>query len=161
MSDSPARLQHQPPGDDFQKSPSESGAVLASEGSLFVIRPSAIRRREQRQHERAALSRWCDAEFRERMAAPPYLAVVGTLDLHDPNLWRSNSFAMLRDRLIISVRAHLSDLEHGIAKGRLRPRREQRELPKLERQRNRAREILDLLDRCDRDRDQRAPNGRR
>lgn len=65
---------------------------------------------------------------------PLYEAVADALDFTDPELWKSNSFARLRDRLIPTVQAAIAKLEAGRS---FRPDRDRRLI--------RAREILELL----------------
>jgi hypothetical protein len=77
--------------------------------------PSEIRRRQQREEQdRLYEARW-NAESRDRLEPPLYEALADTLDLADPELWKSNSFARLRDRLIISVKATIARLESDLA----------------------------------------------
>jgi hypothetical protein len=74
-------------------------------------RPSAIRRREERKQENKLLSVMSDAERRDHRdddVTPFYELFADAYDLTDPNLWRSNSFALLRPRLIISVEAAIA-----------------------------------------------------
>jgi hypothetical protein len=102
---------------------------------------SAKRRREQREQSRKEWHRLFEAENeaeeRDEEATPLYEVVLNTLDLTDPELWRSNSFAALRERLILSVQYEIAKLEMAsYYEGRTNPERL-----------NRASEILRLLTR--------------
>jgi hypothetical protein len=76
--------------------------------------PSEQRRTLQREHEREQrerlLSAWADAQMAEFQAKPFYAIFAEAFDLADPNLWKSNSFAMVRPRLVIEVRAAVATL---------------------------------------------------
>ncbi|MFL5237178.1 MAG: hypothetical protein ACJ8EL_06165 [Rhizomicrobium sp.] len=99
--------------------------------------PSEIKRQEAR----AERDRLWDASYeadRKEWAAedhdPLHEVLADALNFADPELWKSNSFARLRDRLIIHLRAEIAKLEAGRYYGDNRDRRL-----------NRAREILELL----------------
>jgi hypothetical protein len=48
----------------------------------------------------------CRSDERQAEAEEPlYELVLDTLDLTNPELWKSNSFARVRDRLIIELQA--------------------------------------------------------
>ena len=100
--------------------------------------PSEIKRREARaEHDRLRRA-YFEADWEERKAErdePLYEVLADALDLTDPELWKSNSFARLRDRLIINVRAAITELEADYI---LRTDDRDRRL-------NRAREILEQL----------------
>jgi hypothetical protein len=74
-------------------------------------RPSEIRRAQERTEHRRLLDVWHDADWAEREATPFYETFAEAFDLSDPDLWRSNSFAMVRPRLLVEVRAAIADLE--------------------------------------------------
>jgi hypothetical protein len=69
--------------------------------------PSAQKQRPKRQAEREAhseaLSLAFDAERREKEEPPLYEILDESFDLADPDLWKSNSFAALKPRLIVHV----------------------------------------------------------
>jgi hypothetical protein len=97
-------------------------------------RPSEIKRREARE----LVGVYFEADRKERMTEedePLYEVLADALDLTDPELWKSNSFARLRDRLITNVRAAITKLEAGYFTRRI----------DRDRRLNRAREILELL----------------
>jgi hypothetical protein len=74
--------------------------------------PSAKRKkagRDERDRLRAAHR---DADHAEEEAPPLHEVIAEAFDLSDPELWRSNSFAMLRPRLIISVKRTIAELEY-------------------------------------------------
>jgi hypothetical protein len=99
--------------------------------------PSQIKRREARAEHVRLRDAYFDADHKERMAEhdePFYEIIADALDLTDPELWKSNSFARLRDRLIIRVRTAITELEAFT-----------RRTDRRERRLRRAREILELL----------------
>jgi len=102
-------------------------------------------RRQEREHDREQrdrlLSAWADARMAEFQAPPFYEIFAEAFDLADPNLWRSNSFAMVRPRLLIEVRAAVTTLESDAH----RYRRDKKRREQIERKLARAREILALL----------------
>jgi hypothetical protein len=126
-------------------------------------RPSAVRQREQREQHRKEESRlfWTEWEARAHDAAEPplYEVIADAFDLTDPELWKRNSFAMLRSRLIVSLNKEIAKLElleaherHRPPKWSRQPERKQRllqwrkaEQEKIERKLARAQEILRLL----------------
>ena len=59
----------------------------------------------------------------ERKATPFYDAFAEAFDLADPDLWRSNFFAMLRPRLLLRLRAAVARLEYEIHHARRSRRR--------------------------------------
>jgi len=78
-------------------------------------RPSEIRRRQEREErqERSreiSQARW-DAEWQERKQQPLYEALAEAFDFSDPDLWRSNSFASLRPRLVVWMHSVVLDLQ--------------------------------------------------
>jgi hypothetical protein len=82
-------------------------------------KPEEIRKREEKA---ALLRRWSDAKTIEwkaselEDAAPPlYEVLADAFDFADPELWKSNSFASMRPRLILHVRATIAKLESKIA----------------------------------------------
>jgi hypothetical protein len=99
--------------------------------------PSEIKRREARaERDRLERAYW-DAAGKERSAEhdePLYEVLADTLDFTDPELWKSNSFARLRERLIFLLRTEIKRLEANLYTSKDRDRRL-----------NRAREILEVL----------------
>jgi hypothetical protein len=86
--------------------------------------PAEIAKREHR----AALNKayhdsihteW-EAQQADEDAGPLYETLASAFDFSDPELWRSNSFAMLRPRLVLHVRRAVAELEHKLAYERTR-----------------------------------------
>jgi hypothetical protein len=105
-------------------------------------RPSEIRRRQQREEEMQLLSASFSAELAQSRDFPIYEVLVDDFDFADPDLWRSNSFASLRPRLIRHLERAIAVLEFSCCKRgswQTSPRETQGRL-------SRAREILALLD---------------
>jgi hypothetical protein len=109
----------------------EAAEALATrmirEGSMPVEAAERQRRREQRSRQPAEIRRHevqeqkykllraqSDANGLERQQPPLYEALAEALDFSDPDLWRSNSFASLRPRLAIYLRAKVADLEYRV-----------------------------------------------
>jgi hypothetical protein len=106
-------------------------------------RPSEIRKAAERAEQKRLSHTAYDAYWEERWATPFYEIFAEAFDLADPNLWQSNSFAMVRPRLLIEVRAAVTDLERQIHEWRTKQRTQHCE---AEVKLARAREILALLD---------------
>ena len=113
--------------------------------------PSEIRRREERKKQ---LRRWGDAateEWKARTAedkAPPlYETLAEAFDFADPELWKSNSFAALRPRLVLHVRHAIAKFEQELAyaAGSRRRKSTPSETRALETKLARARSILAML----------------
>jgi hypothetical protein len=81
-----------------------------------ATRPSELRRRAQRnakrEAEREASSLSWEAERSEHEAQPLYETLDDAFDLGDPDLWKSNSFAALKPRLILHVETALARLAY-------------------------------------------------
>jgi hypothetical protein len=118
--------------------------VAQREREKRAKRPSEIRRAEERAEGVRLLRAMSDAHWAERSATPFYEIFAEAFDLADPNLWKSNSFAMVRPRLLIEVRAAIADLECEIH--RRSPHAKYRKPLEAESKLARAREILALLD---------------
>jgi hypothetical protein len=106
--------------------------------------PAEIRRRELREErdrlwnaELVAESEGEDAEEE----TPLYELVIDTLDLSNQELWKSNSFAVLRARMITTIRAAIARLEYELH----RYQSSRAEAPETERRLARARELLAQL----------------
>jgi hypothetical protein len=78
--------------------------------------PSEMRRRQQREEQDRLYQGEMEAESRDRGELPLYEVLADALDLGDPELWRSNSIARLRGRLIIAVKAAIAGLEYDLAR---------------------------------------------
>jgi len=80
-------------------------------------RPAEITRRQQRQEADRLLHVHTDADFCEREAAPMWEVLDQALDLTDPELWKSNSFAVVRTRLVIALQAYIAKVEYDGSRG--------------------------------------------
>lgn len=75
-------------------------------------RPSEIARRQAREKENQLRGEYFKLEFGTK-AEPPYWELLADVfDLADPELWKRNSFARLRDRLILSLRGEIAKIEY-------------------------------------------------
>lgn len=73
--------------------------------------PAVQARKEARAKERAEQrARW-GLEADERRAQPLWEALHEVFDFADPELWKSNSFGVLRPRLVVHVRVVVAELE--------------------------------------------------
>lgn len=61
-----------------------------------------------------SMAQW-DAEQEESRRPPLDEALADVFDFSDPDLWKSNSWAMLRPRLMVHVRARVAKLEYELA----------------------------------------------
>jgi hypothetical protein len=123
-------------------------------------KPANVRARQRRKEKdersrQLSQARW-RAEERDDDETPLWESIADAFDFSDPNLWRSNSFASLRPRLVIWMQRIVAELEEDLdhAAKRRHPwggkpepadfpkRRVARLAPKLAR----AREILALLE---------------
>jgi hypothetical protein len=81
--------------------------------------PAEIRKREEKlrdQEQRLRLSSNAyEAEAEDRSAIPLYEALADAFNFSDPDLWKSNSFAALKPRLVLHVRAVVARLESQLA----------------------------------------------
>lgn len=83
--------------------------------------PAEQRKRAERQERREELSRLMTAEYELRWKdeqVPLWEALHEVFDLTDSELWKSNSFAALRPRLILHLQADVARLEHELARHR-------------------------------------------
>jgi len=123
--------------------PEEAKRRRHEERERRAQRPSELRRKQARKER--FLRAWFKADWENQEAAPFYEIFAEAFDLADPGLWKSNSFAMVRPRLVIEVRAAIARLEHELCEQRIKaPARAP--APKLEHELARAREILALLE---------------
>ncbi len=117
-------------------------------------RPEAIRKAALRkQWSDASTVKW-DASEAENAAPPLYEVLADAFDFADPELWKSNSFASMRPRLVLHVRAAIAKLEEriawelqGVPLGASKKRREATAsaVSMIEAKLTRAREILSRL----------------
>jgi hypothetical protein len=124
------------------------------------MKPANVRARQKRKEQRQRSEELSQANWRARLRdnaeAPLWECLAEAFDFADPNLWRSNSFASLRPRLVIYLQHVVARLEHEVDYaaqrhkpwgGRIEPaayskQRVARNIPKLVK----AREILALLE---------------
>ena len=92
---------------------------LRAERKKRAQQPAQIRKREEREERDR---QWHDASmnaFRveqdEATAPPLYETLADAFHFADPELWKSNSFAALRPRLTLHVRAVIAKLESELA----------------------------------------------
>jgi hypothetical protein len=122
--------------------PEEAKRLRHEERERRAKRPSEMRRKQERAEGLRLFDAAYEAERADEKATPFYEIFAEAFDLADPDLWKSNSFAMVRPRLVIEVRAAIARLEHELHKRRIQRRAP---APKLEHELARAREILALL----------------
>jgi hypothetical protein len=115
--------------------------------------PSAKRRREQRREQQERLSRTWSAKYgaerQEELQQPLYQVIADAFDLTDPDLWKSNAFASLRQRLIVFLKAAIAKMEADEAYAASRAFRfkyEREEQVRIQARLARAREILAHLE---------------
>jgi hypothetical protein len=112
-------------------------------------RQPAVKRRRAEAKERweqllGAMRAQSEADYREDEEKPLYEMLHEVFDFADPELWKSNTFAMLRPRLIIHLQAIIAHLEYEQVSGRQSRWGEKAYIePRLAK----ACEILDLLQR--------------
>lgn len=117
-----------------------------SEREKRAQRPSEIRRAQERAEDRRLMRVHFETDWQERFATPFYEIFAEAFDLADPNLWKSNSFAMVRPRLLTEVRAAIANLEYELHHNRTNNNRRRASHAETEAKLARAREILALLD---------------
>jgi hypothetical protein len=77
-------------------------------------RPAEQRRRAARERYSQLLTAMYEAEFAVKEAPPLWEAISDALDLSDPELWRSNSFAAMRPSLILAVKETIAKVEYDL-----------------------------------------------
>jgi hypothetical protein len=124
-----------PTPEDAEKAYKE---VQAKKRKQRENQPSYKRRLAEKQESDRLYRIHSDAEWREREQPPFWEMMAEAFDFADPEIWKSNSFAMMRQRLIISVKDTIAKLEyhHDVLLGRTKSQK------RLER----ARKLLALLD---------------
>lgn len=111
---------------------------LKSDRERRAKQPCEIKRREAKAERDRLRRAEYDADYRERQAEhndPLCEVVMDAFDLTDPNLWKSNSFARMRERLIPYVQASIAELESDCFRSKA----------ERDKRLDRAREILVLL----------------
>jgi xanthine/CO dehydrogenase XdhC/CoxF family maturation factor len=82
--------------------------------------PAEIRKRKEEDRVHKLMSAKYEAEWREqREETPFYEALADAFDFVDPELWKSNSFASLRPRIVVSVKTAIAGFEFEIAQAAL------------------------------------------
>jgi hypothetical protein len=128
--------------------PSPEAAYKAREERLSRDRerrakqPAQIRKRQQSEEKMRYLRATCEAEYEDGEAEetdPLHEIIADVVDLASPELWKSNSFARLRARLIVRLRAVIADLEYSAVS------RSCSFGPKKEERLARAKELLAML----------------
>jgi hypothetical protein len=107
-------------------------------------RLSRTRRREESKKSHDLMSTMFRAQDRDKGEPPFYELFADAFDLEDPDLWKSNAFAMLRPRLIISVEAAVARLKYEAFEAK-RGAGPHHRSTKTEQQLARAKKILRLL----------------
>ena len=102
-----------------------------------ILRREEARARGEAQH--AAFRAWIDVDMVERDQQPLYEALAEAFDFTNPELWKSNSWAMLRPRLVLHQRTIVAKLEYDLT-------HTSRNKPQLQQSLDRAREILCALE---------------
>jgi hypothetical protein len=99
--------------------------------------PSEIRRKQEREARNALWREHCDLKYRQDRQLEPYWSLLADVfDLADPDLWKRNSFAPLREKLILSLKVEITDIEHR-----------RRTMPaKIKERLERAKSLLALID---------------
>lgn len=95
-----------------EQAKAEHKARQAAQAERRARQPAVIARKAAQAVERAKdEARW-KLESAERAAPPLWAAMSDVFDFSDPELWRSNSFAVLRPRLVVHMKAIVADIEH-------------------------------------------------
>jgi hypothetical protein len=96
-----------------EQAKAEYKARRAAQAERRARQPAVQARKRARAEEMAqSRARW-DLEGDDRLAQPLWEALHEVFDFGDPELWRSNSFAVLRPRLVVHLRAVVANLEHN------------------------------------------------
>jgi hypothetical protein len=107
--------------DGRMPSPKEAKAALKARREKRLMQPAQVRRREARDRVSRLMSEMLTAEWQdEHEALPLWEALADVFDFTDPELWKCNTFASLRPRLIIHMTAKIAQLECDIADNGLR-----------------------------------------
>jgi hypothetical protein len=94
-----------------QQARAEHEARRATQAERRARQPSVLARKRASEEKMAQWRvRW-DLEADDHRAPPLWEALHDVFDFADPELWRSNSFAVLRPRLVVHLRAVVAKLE--------------------------------------------------
>jgi hypothetical protein len=101
--------------DGRMPSPEQSAQAARARREQRRRQPAQIRKREERRQRDQAWSaayqaRW-QAEWADKAEQPLVEALADAFDFADPDLWKSNSWAAMRPRLILHQRALIARLE--------------------------------------------------
>ena len=77
--------------------------------------PAEIEKREQEKRRIELFYEAWRANDVEKKAEPLYELLADAFDFAEPDLWKSNTFAALRPRLVLHVKHAIVDLEHRLA----------------------------------------------
>lgn len=95
-----------------ERAKAEHNARRVAQAERRARQPAEIARKAAKAEEmQKSMARW-DLEYEEGEAKPLWEALHEVFNLADPDLWRSNSFAMLRPRLVLHLRAAIAAMEH-------------------------------------------------
>lgn len=94
-----------------EQAKAEHKARRTAQAERRARQPAVQARKQARAEEMAQWRARSDLEFDDRRAQPMWEALHEVFDFADPELWRSNSFAVLRPRLIVHLRAVVANLE--------------------------------------------------
>jgi hypothetical protein len=129
-----------------QQAKAEHDARRAAQAERRARQPAVQARKRARDEERAQWrARW-DLEADERRAQPLWEALHEVFDFADPELWRSNSFAVLRPRLVVHRRVVVAKLEEECRDYRKAPRVWQADLADAETKLAKARKVLAAIE---------------
>jgi len=138
--------------DGRMPSPEEARQARKGRNERRQQQPAQQRRRAAQEASSRAFSARMEAERREKAEQPLYEVLSDIFDFAEPALWKSNSFAALRPRLLRHVEAavaHLAsqwlDYTLDLARGGRHRRWAERQIAEIEPRLARAREILELL----------------
>jgi hypothetical protein len=102
--------------DGRMPSPQEAGKSYAEEvmqkRAKRAQQPAQITRDQRRATARRLFSAKMEADLRDEEELPLWEVLAQAFDFTDPDIWRSNSFAVMRPRLIISIKRTIAELEH-------------------------------------------------
>jgi hypothetical protein len=106
--------------DGHLPSPQEARAARRARREKRRDQPAQRRKREARalaeQTESMLYSNAWRAEEREKVAPPLYEVLADVFDFTDPELWKSNTFAALRPRLVVHLQAAVARLDADLAR---------------------------------------------
>jgi hypothetical protein len=87
------------------------GERLQRDREKRAKQPAETERRERRAEEGRLLDQSLRLKFEEQGLPPYYELIADVFDLADPELWKRNSFARLREKLILSLKREIARIE--------------------------------------------------